>query len=389
MRGFDLNATARAGAGDRPRDRAGAWRPARGSFAVARGARGVVRSLDGHRGTDAMSAQALRIDAAGTVPHAAIRAFAAWTDHGCSAATHRGYVRRVQQVFAEGVATLGLWPQSTLAEAVHQLKRCRMDKGGFFAASLNKFILFLGVEGTDGLHHSAKCAGVNNRSLSGSAMSPRVNTRPTKKRPAPARRAALPAAKVHRNGVYTPHPHIRLMAADVLLPIMENLLRWVASIEEAAPFRVPVSELYRPEQIPGYDSRVKRRMDLRTVAQKLARLEYSAAGFHEFRADVCLCFYNCISYVPNPNDPFFKKSVFCLKRFEARFAEVVSKLHFTAQGGLPMSEMGRRHPASHEQRRYLRAAARKAGVILLPFVALSEYYSPDPRLVRTPSIGCQ
>lgn len=312
----------------------------------------------------------LRIDAAGTVPHETIRAFAAWDGHGCSAATHRGYVRLAQQVFAEGVATLGLWPQSTLAEAVRQLKGCRMDSRGFFRASLKKLILFL--EGGGGPH----CHGAS--SGSGSSTKPAA-----KKRPAPT--VTVPAPKSPRfSGAGTPSPK-SARTADRLMPTMEHLLRWVASHEDAAPFRAPVSELYTPAQIPGYDSRVKRRMDLRTVGQKLARQEYRHAGVEQFRADVCLCFQNCISYVPNPADPFFRRALSCLKRFESRFVQRMSEIHTTAQGGSPINEQDRRRPASREQRRLLRGGARRGGVVLLPFVALSDYYSPDPTLVCMPS----
>lgn len=310
----------------------------------------------------------LRIDAAGTVPTETIRAFAAWDGHGCSAATHRMYVRLVQQVFAEGVATLGLWPQSTLAEAVQQLKGCRMDSRGFFRASLKKLILFLA--GSGGPH----CSGA-------STGSDQSTTKPSvKKRPVTVT-APLPAPKTLRvSGTGTPSPRSP-RTADRLMPTLEHLLRWIASHEDAAPFRAPVSELYTSAQIPGYDSRVTRRMDLRTVGQKLARQEYRDAGVEQFRADVCLCFQNCISYVPNPADPFFRRALSCLKRFESRFAQRMSEIHTTAQGGSPIDEQDRRRPASREQRRLLRAAARRGGVVLLPFVAVSDYYSPDPSLV--------
>jgi hypothetical protein len=334
---------------------------------------------------DGAAQDELRIDASGTIPHETIGAFRAWDGHGCSGGTHRGYVRRVQQVFEEGVARFGLWPQSTLAEAVQQLKGSRMDVGGFYKASLKKLILFLKHEGGNPPQHLYS-AGSNDGSSGGSlgatAGGVRNRSPDTAVQPAPKRARHSPTCMVSPKIVRNAPP-------DRLVLAMEDLLRWIASQEEAAPFRAPVAELYTPAQIPGYDTRVKRRMDLRTIGQKLARQEYHDAGVERFRADVCLCFQNCISYVPNPSDPFFRRALSCLKRFETRFAERTSEIHTNAQGETPINVEGCRRPTTREQRRVLQVAARRGGGrVLLPFLALSEYYRPDPHLVCMPSLSC-
>jgi hypothetical protein len=333
----------------------------------------------------------LRIDAAGTVPHATIRAFEAWKGHGCAPSTHRGYVRMAQQVFAEGVARFGLWPQSTLAEAVQQLRGSRMDTNGFFKASLRKLILFLeqergnqavAAEATQRVAVRPSGSSSDDEGSDGGSRQIVVKRLVKKPRAAAASVAAAMSHGCRHVAATRPRLSPKPPTADRLMPLMEDLLRWVASQEEAAPFRAPVSELYTPAQVPGYDSRVKYPMDLRTVGEKLARQEYRKAGVERFRADVCLCFHNCIAYVPNPADPYFQRAVSLLKRFGLRFAERMSELRVTAEGGQPIDEEGRRQPASHEQRRVLRRAARRGGGVLLPFIALSEYYHTDTRLVR-------
>ena len=91
------------------------------------------------------------IDAAGTVPTAIIAAFETWTDHGCSETTHKNYARLLCTIFADGVRGLGLWPGSTLAEAVQQLagNLSPLDSAGFMKAALKKLILFLDSRSDD------------------------------------------------------------------------------------------------------------------------------------------------------------------------------------------------------------------------------------------------
>ena len=324
----------------------------------------------------------LRIDASGTIPHETIRAFRAWDGHGCTEGTHRGYVQRVQQIFEEGVARFGLWPQSTLAEAVQQLKGSHMDANGFYKASLQKLIVFLEHEGSK--PPQCMCSANSNDSSSGGSL----GTGGVKNRsPDPSFQPAPKRARHSPTSMVSPKT-VRNAPPDRLVRVMEDLLRWIASQQEAAPFRAPMAELYTPAQIPGYDTRVKRRIDLRTIGQKLARQEYHHGGIERFRADVCLCFHNCISYVPNPSDPFFRRALSCLKQFETRFAERTSEIHTNAHGGTPMNAEGCRRPTTREQRRILRVAARRGGGrVLLPFVPLSEYYRQDPHLVCMPSLS--
>ena len=340
----------------------------------------------------------LRLGAAEGEFAAVIGEFAAWGGHGCKATTFTDYANRVCKLFAcEAVrlcAEYSVLPGSSPLEAIGQLKRTpAADPNGFLRAGLRKLLLFLSQREQGGAAAAAvPASGAASAAKEPAAASPVTaqqhmmqrwaakrapSASPLKSAASKRRRTASPkAAAEAASSPKLPDGWAEYTRTSRLHAVMLDLLSWASSQEHSWRWARPVLEAHG--ELPGYDERVARVMDMRTIRYALERGDYRAEdGVMRFREDVCLCFHNTMQYTPNPADPYFSAARQLLKGFEQRFAEKMSGVH--AAGGGVVPDCDRYSAATASQRRMLRQAARRGGCGLLPYVSLSEYYSPELR----------
>ena len=113
-------------------------------------------------------------------------------------------------------------------------------------------------------------------------------------------------------------------------PPIRELLPYAAMLDklaqrrDARPFAKPMKELWDEQVLTGYFEAITAPMDLRTVLEKLRAGEYNAGGKEAFAADVRLVWQNCMTYTPDPDDPFYQQAKKMSDLFEAEYEQLVN-----------------------------------------------------------------